>query len=67
MTAALIREIEEFNATTTGHSLGMNETELIDTGARKRGAFDLGGNQEAARNYPRAPTTIDMNKMLQRR
>jgi hypothetical protein len=65
MEAALMRDIEEFNRTTTGHSLGMNETELIETGARRRGAFDLGGNQEASRNCPRAPAQIDMNEMLQ--
>jgi hypothetical protein len=42
----------------------MNETELIETGARRRGAFDLGGNQKASRNYPRALAQIDMNEML---
>jgi hypothetical protein len=67
LNAALILEMEEINATTTGPSLGMNETELIGTGARRRGAFDLGGDQEASRNYPRAPTTIDMNDMMQRK
>jgi hypothetical protein len=67
MDATLRRNIEEFNRTTTGHSLGMNKTELIETGARTRGAFDLGGNQEASRNYPRAPAKKDMIKMLQRK
>jgi hypothetical protein len=67
MNAALILEMEEFNAKTTGHLLGMNETELIGTGARRRGAFDLGGDQEASKNYPRAPTAIDMNDMFQRK
>jgi hypothetical protein len=65
MEAALMRDIEEFNRTTTGHSFGMNETELIETGARRRGAFDLRGNQEASRNCPRAPAQIDMDEMLQ--
>jgi hypothetical protein len=65
MEAAPMRDIEEFNRTTTGHSLGMNETELIETGARRRGAIDLGGNQEASRNCPRVPAQIDMNEMLQ--
>jgi hypothetical protein len=41
--------MQEINATTAGHLLGMNETELVGTGARRRGAFDLGGNQEASR------------------
>jgi hypothetical protein len=66
-TVSLIMEMEEINATTAGHSLGMNETELLGTGARTRGAFDLGGNQEAARNYPRAPTAINMQDMMERR
>jgi hypothetical protein len=66
-TASLLLEMQEINATTAGHSLGMNKTELIGTGARRRGAFDLGGNQEASRNYPRAPTTIDMKDMMERR
>jgi hypothetical protein len=35
---------------------------MIETGARTRGAIDLGGNQEASRNYPRAPAKIDMIK-----
>jgi hypothetical protein len=67
MDATLRRNIEEFNRTTTGHSLGMNESELIETGARTRGAFDLGGDQEATRNYPRAPAKIDMIEMLRRK
>jgi hypothetical protein len=40
-TASLIMEMQEINATTAGHSLGMNETELLGTGSRTRGAFDL--------------------------
>ena len=67
MTATLKRNIEEFNRTTTGHSLGMNEAELMETGARTRGAFDLGGGQDATRNYPRAPVEINMSKMLNRK
>ncbi len=66
MDATLRRNIEEFNRTTTGHSLGMNESELMETGARTRGAFDLGGGQDATRNYPRAPVEISMSDMLTR-
>jgi hypothetical protein len=66
-TGSLIMEMQEINATTAGHWLGMNETELLGTGARTQGAFDLGGNQEAARIYPRAPTAINMQDMMERR
>jgi hypothetical protein len=66
-TASLIMEMEEHTRTTAGHSLGMNKTELQRTGARTRGAFDLGGNQEAARNYPQAPAAINMQDMMERK
>jgi hypothetical protein len=66
-TVSLIMEMQEINATTAGHSLGMKETELLGTGASTRGAFDLGGNQEATRNYPRAPTAINMQDMMETR
>jgi hypothetical protein len=45
----------------------MNETELQGAGARTLGAFDLGRNQEAARNYPRAPAAINMQEMMGRK
>jgi hypothetical protein len=66
MNSNLKKTIADFNRTTTGHSLGMNETELMETGARTRGAFDLGGGQDATRNYPRAPVEISMTDMLSR-
>ncbi len=66
MNSTLKKTIDNFNRTTTGHSLGMNETELMETGARTRGAFDLGGGQDATRNYPRAPVEISMTDMLSR-
>jgi hypothetical protein len=52
-TSSLIAEMHA--RTTTGHSLGMNATELHGAGERALGAFDLGRDQEAARNYLRAP------------
>ena len=67
MTVTLKRNIEEFNRTTTGHPSGMNESELTETGARTRGAFDLGGGQEATRNYPKAPVELNMSEMLNRK
>jgi hypothetical protein len=67
MNSTLKKTIEHFNRTTTGHSLGMNESELMETGARTRGAFDLGGGQDATRNYPRAPVEISMSDMLTRK
>jgi hypothetical protein len=66
-TASLIMEMEENMRTTAGHSLGMNKTEMLRTGARTGGAFDLGGNQEAAMNYPRAPAAINMQDMMERK
>jgi hypothetical protein len=66
-TSSLIAEMQEHARTTTGHSLGMNETELHGAGARALGAFDLGRNQEAARNYPRAPAAINMQEMMERK
>jgi hypothetical protein len=60
-------EMEEITRSTAGHSLGMNKTELLGTGVRTRGAFDLGGNQEASRNYPPAPTAINMQDMMERK
>jgi hypothetical protein len=66
-TSLLIAEMEEHTRTTTGHSLGMNETELHRAGARTLGDFDLGRNQEAARNYPRAPEAINMQEMMERK
>jgi hypothetical protein len=67
MNSNLKKTIADFNRTTTGHSLGMNESELMETGARTRGAFDLGGGQDAMRNYPRAPVEISMTDMLSRK
>jgi hypothetical protein len=45
----------------------MNKTELHGAGARTLGAFDLGRNQEAARNCPRAPAAIHMQEMMERK
>jgi hypothetical protein len=66
-TSSLIAEMQEHARTTTGHSLGMNETELHGAGARALGAFDIGRNQEAARNYPRAQAAINMQEMMERK
>jgi hypothetical protein len=66
-TSSLIAEMQEHARTTKGHSLGMNETELHGEGARALGAFDLGRNQEAARNYPRAPAAINMQEMMEQK
>jgi hypothetical protein len=66
-TSSLIAEMQEHARTTTGHSLGMNETELHGAGARALGALDLGRNQEAARNYPRAPAAINMQEMMEQK
>jgi hypothetical protein len=63
----VVAEIQEHARTTTGHSLGMNTTELHGAGARALGAFDLSRNQEAARNYPRAPAAINMQEMMERK
>jgi hypothetical protein len=66
-TSSLIAEMQEHARRTTGHSLGMNETELHGEGARALGGFDLGRDQEAARNYPRAPAAINMREMMERK
>jgi hypothetical protein len=41
-TMSLIEELQEHERTTTGHSLGMNETDLHGEGASALGGFDLG-------------------------
>jgi hypothetical protein len=63
----LIEEMQEHARTTTGHSLGMNETDLHGEGARALGGFDLGRDQEATRNFPRAPVAINMRDMMERK
>jgi hypothetical protein len=45
----------------------MNETDLHGEGARALGGFDLGRDQEAARNYPRAPAAINMREMMEQK
>jgi hypothetical protein len=66
-TVSLIEEMQEHARTTTGHSLVMNETDLHKEGARALEGFDLGRDQEAARNYPRAPAAINMWDMMERK
>jgi hypothetical protein len=61
----LIEEMQEHGRTTTGHLLGMNETDLHGEGAAALGAFDLGKDQVAAKNYPRAPMAINMRDMME--
>jgi hypothetical protein len=51
-TMSLIEELQEHERTTTGHLLGMNETDLQGEGASALGGFDLGRDQVASRNYP---------------
>jgi hypothetical protein len=45
---SLIEEMQAHARTTTGHSLGMNETDLHG-GAAALGGFDLGRDQAAAK------------------
>jgi hypothetical protein len=66
-TVSLIEEMQEHARTTTGHSLGMNETDLHGEGATALGGFDLGRDQAAAKNYPRAPVAINMRDMMERK
>jgi hypothetical protein len=66
-TSSLIAEMQEHARTTTGHSLGKKETDLHGEGARALGGFDLGRDQEAARNYPRAPAAINMREMMEQK
>jgi hypothetical protein len=64
----LIEELQEHEKTTSGHSLGMNTTDLQGEGASALGGFDLGRDQVASRNYPRgAPVAINMQDMMDRR
>jgi hypothetical protein len=66
-TMSLIEEMQEHARTTTGHSLGMNETDLHGEGASALGGFDLGRDQVASTNYPRAPVAINMRDMMERK
>jgi hypothetical protein len=45
----------------------MNETDLHGEGARALRGFDLGMDQEAAKNYPRAPVAINMQDMMEQK
>jgi hypothetical protein len=65
---SLIEELQEHERTTTGHSLGMNETDLHGEGASALGGFELSRDQVASRNYPRgAPVAINMRDMMERK
>jgi hypothetical protein len=64
---SLIEEMQEHARTTTGHSLGMNETDLHGEGAAALGRFDLGRDQVAAKNYPIAPVLINMRDIIRRK
>jgi hypothetical protein len=66
-TMLLIEEMQEHARTTTGHSLGMNETDLHGEGASALGGFDLGRDQVSAKNYPKALVAINMRDMMERK
>ncbi len=51
---SLIEEMQEHARTTTGHSLGMNETDLHGEGAAALGGFDLGRDQVCREKLPKS-------------
>jgi type II secretory pathway pseudopilin PulG len=65
---SLVAELQEHEASTAGHSLGMNVAGLLGEAAEMLGGFNIGRDQVATRNYPRgAPVAINMADMMERR
>jgi type II secretory pathway pseudopilin PulG len=65
---SLVAELQEHEASTAGHSLGMNVAGLQGEAAKMLGGFNIGRDQVATRNYPRgAPVAINMPDMMERR
>jgi type II secretory pathway pseudopilin PulG len=67
-TQSLIVGLQEHEASTAGHSLGMNIAGLQGEAAEMLGGFRIGRDQVATKNFPRgAPVAINMEDMMERR
>jgi hypothetical protein len=65
---SLVAELQEHEASTAGHLLGMNIAGLQGEASEMLGRFNIGRDQVPTRNYPRgAPVAINMADMMERR
>jgi hypothetical protein len=65
---SLIAGLQEHEASTAGHSLGMHVTGMQGEAASLLGGFRMGRDQVAVKNFPRgAPAAINMANMMERR